>query len=413
MRSSEAENDKAPTTPAAPAALLRAVDRAAFVAALGERLRGAGLDVPQNGLATFAQALAVCPPDSLRTLYWTSRVTLVSRQDGLDVFDAVFAAVFENVVLGVDPHARRHSDAGNGRDDDELVRVRADPSAETEGAGLPWRTLPSSAARDDGEIAALELHDRLPSDLVALADVPFADLEACDLDKLCNWIEDSLRDWPRRRSRRRSRHRRGDMIDLRRTVARSHRTGGDAAELVFTRQRERARPVVMLCDVSQSMQPYATAYLHLMRALAKVGGAETFAFSTTLTRLTSVLRHRSTYAAMDEANRRVVDRYGGTHIATNIRALLASRHGHSLRGGIVIVASDGWDSDAPEELVRAVARLQRRAYRLIWLNPRAGSADFVPRVASMAAALPYVDEFKPAHTISALGDALKAISQAR
>ena len=397
----------------ATAVLFRSVDRAAFIAALGDQLRRTGVAVPQSGLVAFAHALRACPPHTLPTLYWTARVTLVSRHHELPVFDEVFAAVFEKAGMGIDPHARRRSEPLGGQEGDALVRVPAEPAAETEDTGLPWHTLPSAAARDDGAPSSVHLHDRLPSDLTSVADVPFADLDPADLIRLCSWLEQSLRRWPVRRSRRRSTHKRGGTIDLRRTLSRSRRTGGEAAELVRTRPVERPRPVVMLCDVSQSMQPYATAYLHLMRTLARTGEAETFAFSTTVTRLTAVLRHRSAHAAIDQATMRVVDRYGGTRIATNVRTLLSSRHGNSVRGGIVIVASDGWDSDPPEDLARAMARLHRRAYRVVWLNPRAGSPGFAPLVASMTAALPYCDEFLPAHTVDALGDALTVIGRAR
>lgn len=167
----------------------------------------------------------------------------------------------------------------------------------------------------------------------------------------------------------------------------------------------------MLCDVSQSMEPYATAYLHLMRTLARSGRAETFAFSTSLTRLTAVLQHRSAQEAIDQASARVVDRFGGTRIATNLRGLMASRHGNNLRGAIAVIASDGWDTDPAEDLERAMARLHRRAHRTIWLNPRAGFPGFAPRVASMRAALPSCDAFLPAHTVRTLIEALDVIGE--
>lgn len=401
------------TTATTPTAMLRPVDQAAFVAAFGDRLRRAGVAVPQNCLVTFANSLRACPPDTPSALYWSARVSLVSRRDELAVFDEVFAAVFDRAVLGIDPAARRRSQPAAGDSGDMLVRVRADPTTQTEGAGLPWHTLPSVLDRDDDALEALNLRDRLPSDLVGLADVPFADLDPADLARLCAWLEQSLRRWPVRRSRRVSPAKRGGAVDLRRTLARSRRTGGEPVEVVRTRQVRRQRSVVMLCDVSQSMQPYTSAYLHLMRAFARTGTAETFAFSTRLTRLTPVLRHRSTSAAMDQASDRVVDRHGGTRIATNVRELLSSRHQNAVRGGIVVLASDGWDSDSPEELAGAVSRLRRRAYRLIWLNPRAGAPGFAPLVAPMATALPYCDAFLPAHTVDALGDAVDVIAGMR
>jgi uncharacterized protein with von Willebrand factor type A (vWA) domain len=171
--------------------------------------------------------------------------------------------------------------------------------------------------------------------------------------------------------------------------------------------------VVLLCDVSQSMRAQASAYFHLMRALALVCDAELFAFATSLTRLTTVLRHKSTAVAIDQATSTVVDRFGGTRIAANLRALLASHHGDSVRGAIVIIGSDGWDSDPPERLAAAMARLRRRASRVIWMNPRAGVPDFAPKVGAMAAALPYCDELLPADTFRSLAAVIAAVGGQR
>jgi uncharacterized protein len=166
----------------------------------------------------------------------------------------------------------------------------------------------------------------------------------------------------------------------------------------------------MLCDVSRSMQARATAYLHLMRGFALRGG-ETFAFGTRLTRLTAALAHRSAQAAVEEASAKVGDRFGGTRIATNVEALLRSRHGQRVRGAIVIVASDGWEADPPERLARAMGRLRRRAFRIVWINPRAGAPGFVPRVGATAAALPYCDDLLPADTFASLARVLDRITR--
>jgi uncharacterized protein len=178
---------------------------------------------------------------------------------------------------------------------------------------------------------------------------------------------------------------------------------------VRARPVRRPRRVLMLCDVSQSMQAQATAYLHLMRALALVTDAEVFAFATGLTRLTPVLTHRSASVAIEQATARVTDRFGGTRIATNIRALLSSRHGNAARGAIVLIGSDGWDSDPPNRLATELARLHRRAHRLLWINPRVSAPGFEPRVATMAAALPYCDRLLPGDTFRALRHVLDVI----
>jgi len=161
------------------------------------------------------------------------------------------------------------------------------------------------------------------------------------------------------------------------------------------------------------MQPYAAVYLHLMRAAALRQARirpEVFAFSTSLTRLTSVLSHRSAEVALEKANAKVTDRYGGTFIGRSVGTLLAPPHGNALRGAVVIIASDGWDSDPPDVLARAMARLRRRAALLVWLNPRAAHSEFQPLAGPMAAALDYCDLFLPAHSLAGLYDLFLALA---
>lgn len=174
------------------------------------------------------------------------------------------------------------------------------------------------------------------------------------------------------------------------------------------RPRLDRRRLVVLCDVSESMRPYAAAYLHLMRAVSAQGG-ETFAFATRLTRLSPVLARHSPEVAVELASRRVADRFGGTRIASSLRDLLGSHHGEVLRGAICVIASDGWDTDPPDQLAHELGRLARRAHRVVWLNPRAGESGYEPLVAGMAAALPYCDAFVPARTFADLSRGLDAI----
>jgi uncharacterized protein with von Willebrand factor type A (vWA) domain len=385
--------------------LFRGVDRASFAAAFVDRLRGAGLTVGLTGAQDLVAALATSPPTSMPALYWAARISLVRRYEEIAVFDAVFGAVFaEDEGLLARPGER-------GRSDDRLAAVpSANVDGVADGAGLPWMTLPAAVAESAGIGEGQAIPMRLPSALEALADRPFEDLDPDQLALLGSWLRDAVRHWPTRRSRRQRRDRTGPRIALRPTVARARRTGWEPLELVRTKGVRRPRRVVMLCDVSQSMQAQAAAYLHMMRALALVADAEVFAFATALTRLTTVLAHREPAVAVAAATEAVADRFGGTRIAANVRALLTSHHGDAVRGAIVIIGSDGWDSDPPAELAAVMARLRRRAYRVIWMNPRAGAPGFEPRVAAMAAALPYCDALLAADTFRSLGDVLAELS---
>jgi uncharacterized protein with von Willebrand factor type A (vWA) domain len=397
-----------------PPALLPGVDRAALAAAFGDKLRRAGVVVPTTALAEVCEALGAEPPTELEQLYWQLRVTLVRRHTDLGAFDRVFTAAFRDSDLGGDPHARRRglSSGPPPQAEEQLVSVPGRGDQAPEPGGLPWHTLPRSASSaEESDEDAYLLPELLPSALEGMGETPFDEFDADQLALLGRWLERAAPRWPVRHSRRTKAGRRGSKIALRSTIAASGRAGFEPL-LDLRRQRrvERPRPLTLVTDVSASMQSYSAASLHLMRAFARTGRAETFAFSTTLTRLTPALTHRSADTALALAEERVVDRYGGTHLARALRDLLASRHGSTLRGGVLVIASDGWDTDEPEELRAVMARLQRRVRRLVWLNPRAGAAGFEPLVGSMAAALPFCDAFLPAHTVAALPDVFAAVS---
>lgn len=393
--------------------LLRGVDRAAMAVGFVDRLRRAGVSVGVHETETFTRAIEACPPDRLSRLYWTSRVTLVRTHHDLATFDKVFDVVFRDASL---PVARTSRDSPTSTGDDTLAAVPGpddpdapDPADNT--TELPWMTLPAPvAAADDGTNDSDAIPELRPSEIAALADTPFDGLDPAQLAAVGGWLERALADWPTRRSRRRRHHHRGHRVSLRRTVDASRRTGWEPVRLVHERPRRRRRPMVMIADVSQSMQPYTLCYLHLMRAAVQGADAEVFAFATDLTRLTPALRHRSPEAAIDHATDAVVDRFGGTRIATNVRAVLASHHGTAVRGAVVVIASDGWDTDPPDDLARVMARLGRLAHKVIWLNPRTAAAGYEPAVAGMAAAWPHCDAVLPADRLAVLPAVLDAIT---
>lgn len=390
--------------------LLRGVDRAALAAALVARLRDAGVSVSASGPGGFVLALRTLAPDNTSALYWAARLTLVNRMEDLAAFDTVFAAVFGLEDLG----DTRRADAQlplPGPKTPAAGTLRPSGGGSGSTRQLPWVTRSVAAADCSGE-SSVQVPDVLPSRIEALADQPFERFDSDDLRLLGTWLEATVARWPRRRSLRFEPSAAGKRIDLRATINASRETGWESMVLARTRPRRRPRPVVLVCDVSRSMQPYAAVYLHLMRAVLRQSGTrpEVFAFSTSLTRLTSVLSHRSAEVALQRANAKVSDRYGGTSIGRSVAGLLAPPHGNTLRGAVVIIASDGWDSDPPDALARAMERLRRRAELLVWLNPRAAHSDFQPLAGSMAAALPYCDLFLPAHSLTAIRQLLLALS---
>jgi uncharacterized protein with von Willebrand factor type A (vWA) domain len=199
---------------------------------------------------------------------------------------------------------------------------------------------------------------------------------------------------------------RGPRVDLRRAIAGSLRTGGDVIQLPRRKRRVRPRPLILLCDVSGSMESYSRMLLHFAHTLTqRHQRVETFVFSTRLTRITTALRASGADAALTAVSGSVTDWSGGTRIGGAVREFhqrWARRVLH--RGPVVLLISDGWDRGEPEELRQQIARLQRSCHRLIWLNPLIGTADYAPLTRGLQAALPYVDDFMPARTLANLTD---------
>jgi uncharacterized protein with von Willebrand factor type A (vWA) domain len=400
------------------ALLLPGIDLAAFAVGLADRLRRSGIAVTVDGAATLTRALHLQPPRSRPQLYWAARLTLVDRRENLEKFDSVFSAVFDHGMVPMDPHARRAGLHGGGHDRPStnastIGRRRSDARGD-----VPWVTRTGRAERR-GTASVIDVGgrssesrskpgDRVPSALEAVADQRFSDLDPARLAEIASWLDQAAMSWPTRVGRRRAPHHSGHL-DLRASIAASRHTGYEPARLVHTRPARRRRRLVLFCDVSRSMRAYVDIYLHLMRAVVRTGDAEVFAFSTTAARLTPTLKNRSVEQAIDAVNGHVETRFGGTRIAGSLSSVLRSHRGHSLRGAIVVIASDGWDSDDPEVLARVMTQIRRRAHRVVWLNPRAGLRDFAPSTGSMAAALPHCDVLLPADTLAALRDAIDVV----
>ncbi|NLU63111.1 VWA domain-containing protein [Rhodococcus sp. HNM0563] len=393
--------------------LLPGIDLAAFAVGLADRLRRSGIPVTVDGAATLTRALRLQPPRTRAQLYWTARLTLVDRRENLEKFDAVFSAVFDHGAVPMDPHARRTGphDGGHTRPSTNPANVSRRRAGRK--SDVPWvtRTVTGTFS-DDRSPPATRPGDRIPSALEAVADQRFSDLDPARLAEIASWLEHAAVTWPTRVGRRRAPHHSGHL-DLRASIAASRYTGYEPARLVHTRPERRRRRLVLFCDVSRSMRAYVDIYLHLMRAVVRTGDAEVFAFSTTATRLTPTLKNRSVEQAIDAVNDHVETRFGGTRIAGSLSSVLRSHRGHVLRGAIVVIASDGWDSDDPDDLARVMRQIRRRAHRVVWLNPRAGLRDFAPATGSMTAALPHCDALLPADTLDALHDAIDVVAGAQ
>jgi uncharacterized protein with von Willebrand factor type A (vWA) domain len=216
---------------------------------------------------------------------------------------------------------------------------------------------------------------------------------------------------PRRRSRRLRPHPRGSQLDLRRMARRSLATGGEPIARSFRRRIGISRRLVVLCDISGSMEAYTRGLLLFLHATVGAGRAEVFAFGTRLTRLTVALRTRDPEQALEAAAATVVDWASGTRIGASLKTFNDEwgRRAFS-RGAVVVIVSDGWERQDPELVGREMARLSRLAYAIVWVNPLKGGVDYQPLAAGMRAALPHVDRFLPGHSIASLEDLADALS---
>ncbi|HEU0113327.1 MAG TPA: VWA domain-containing protein, partial [Thermomicrobiales bacterium] len=207
-----------------------------------------------------------------------------------------------------------------------------------------------------------------------------------------------------RRTRRRVKATHGDLIDRRATLRHSLKHGGVPLELRRQKRKIRTRPLVLICDISGSMDRYARLLLRFVHALGQgLESTEVFVFGTRLTRITRALRKRDVDAAITQVVESVEDWSGGTRIGQAIKTFNYEWSRRVLRSGAtVVVISDGWDRGDPKLLAQEMARLQRSCRRLIWLNPLLGAPGYQPLTQGMRAALPYVDEFLPVHNLKSL-----------
>jgi uncharacterized protein len=354
-------------------------------------LRGAGVDIPVGSVVTFARALGVLGVDRRESVYWAGRATLPTRPEDVGVYDRAFRAFW----------------LGDG----------GEPMPPSEPLALTLLT-------DDGEedANASEAPTQPPGPVISVRYSPtevlrhkdFAACSPAELAEARRLMSDLRLGAALRRSRRMEpSHRARGRPDLRRTVRHALRTGGEPVRRARLEPGRRQRRVVLLCDVSGSMEPYARTLLRFLHAAVASGSrVEAFALGTRLTRLTRELSGRDPDAAMHLAATAVVDWSGGTRLGTGLRAF-NDRWGIRgvARGAVVVILSDGWDRGDPQLLAAEMARLRRVAHRVVWVNPLKASPGYAPLARGMAAALPYVDDFVEGHSVASLENLVEVVGR--
>jgi uncharacterized protein with von Willebrand factor type A (vWA) domain len=381
------------------------------VLVFGRTLRALGFRVQPDRMVMLAQALERIGFRNRDDMRSGARAVLVRSKDEIGRFEIAFDAFW-----------RAHSPAANGADAGDAlagaVRDR-DEAIDREGpteSGDPLRLPTAGSARepriDDGAPQPPDARgtvldgDRSYTYSFAegLYAKDFSQMSGAELDRARDLTRPGAWDLGRRRTRRMVSGSGAGDFDARRTLRASLRRGGEVVELRRRKRKTKRRDLVLLCDISGSMDRYSRLLLHFVHTVRHaVGSVEAFVFGTRITRVTRQLRHRDTQAALNEIAGSVVDWAGGTRIGDSLFHFNRSWARRVLgRGAIVIIISDGWDRGDVRLLAKEMRRLQRGAFRLIWLNPLLGSAGYRPQTIGMRAALPYVDDFLPANNLKSL-----------
>jgi hypothetical protein len=393
------------------------LDLPALAGAFSRRLHAAGLPVTAERAAAFASALTLTRPVARRRLYWTARAIFVTDRTQVSAFNVAFQAVFGSRpdAPNFEPEDVRAVPAP----EDESPATERHPTAEQPRADELTGSLNSPTPSERGRPESDESREvevaLSPSDEELLRAKRFDALSTDELAQLYRLMGQLRVATPLRRTRRFERRRHGERIDMRRTLRGSMRTGGDPIRLRRRERRIQRRRLVLLCDISGSMEPYARAYLQFLTSAASAGAdTEAFAFATRLTRLTRALASRSPERAIQNAAATAPDWASGTRIGDALKAF-NDRHGRRglARGAVIVILSDGWERGDPSLVAREMERLARLAYRIVWVNPRAGAEDFVPRAGGMVAAVPYIDSLVSGHSLAAMDEVVEAIAAER
>jgi hypothetical protein len=366
----------------------------------GRLLRLMGVRVSTRQVYELAAALNAIDISREEDFYHTACCFLAHGPEELALFDRAFDIFWKGrielmIELGLAKQARARQEAL-----DDLP-----PAGETILQGGPRSTDPPPRDGEEPETIEEEARQALYSPDEALYLKDFARFTEEELEAARRFIHSLVWRLDERLTRRLVRaSKQAHAIDLRRAIRRSLAQGGEIVTLPWQRRKPKPRPLVVICDISGSMERYSRMFLHFMYALVQdVGRVEAFVFGTRLTRITPALRTRDVDAALDRMAERVFDWSGGTRIGESLRTFNREWARRVLGwGAAAIIISDGWDRGDIDLLESEIARLHRSVSRLIWLNPLLGLPGYEPLVRGIQAALPHIDDFLPLHNLESM-----------
>lgn len=370
-------------------------------------LRGAGLPIGPGRVLEAVRAVQSVGLTHRGDFYWTLHAVFVNRHDQHDLFDQAFRLfwrdpqVIERMMALLLPQVK----TGNNQKQPQLSRRLAEALL----ADAPPRPRPPQEAEERMD-AAMSFSE---SEILQRKD--FEQMSAAEIHEAKHLLAQLRLPIGEVATRRFQPHPAGARTDLRATLRATARSGGDVIALRFRERRLRPPPLVVLCDISGSMERYTRMLLHFLHAISNDRDrVQTFLFGTRLTNITRQLRDKDVDRALTKVAAAVEDWSGGTRIGR----CLADFNLHWARrvlgqNAVVLFISDGLDRDAGAGLAREVERIAKSCRRLIWLNPLLRYAGFEPKSLGMRAILPHVDDFRPAHNIESLRDLVRTLAEAR
>jgi uncharacterized protein with von Willebrand factor type A (vWA) domain len=354
----------------------------------GRLLRGLGVEVTPTQLVDLVDSLHHVDIGRRADFKHSARAVLINRREHIPLFDEAFDLFWQ----------ARNSGELLELDLSALLQQQQQPEVEI------YRRTPSAGEVPDAGEEPEEEQVLTYSDRELLRQKDFARLDEWELAAVQRLMQKIQWQLEPRRTRRTIRARKGQTIDLRRTMRQTLRHGGELMQFTYKERKEKRRPVVLICDISGSMERYSRVLLQFIYVVtSRLDRVESFVFSTRLTRITRQLQRRNVDEALREASAVVHDWAGGTRIGEAIRTFNYDWARRVLnQGAVVLIISDGWDRGDVQLLGREMDRLHRSCHRLIWLNPLLGADDYQPLVRGIQAALPHVDDFLPVHNLASL-----------